>query len=243
MQSLKSLYKNDAILLQFSSVFLSLKIINEVSKKDLTKDDLDKKKSLLKEILEFNENIKQEGQNIQFGKFYEKIQMMIKSYPDLKCLQNFSIDYLENEDANLDALLELKIFPTKFKEELKMYNETKKKGVYKCLIDITEDIISNFLKNTILYQKMFRTYYNVISENQIKDSDKVKEERDSLKAKNKQQNTENENIIKLKNEIIKITNKTISSYQKKEKELNKKIKSLEKEKIQMRQNSRIFFSL
>ena len=75
IQRLKNYYKNDVILLQFSTLYLSLKIFNEISEKVL-KEKEDTMKGLLNQILNMIENIKVEGQK----KFYEIFAKQIHNW-------------------------------------------------------------------------------------------------------------------------------------------------------------------
>ena len=76
MLTLKGFYKNDVTLLQYCSVFLPMKIINEVYVKGFNKDDLKKIQIILKQILEFNKNIKKESQQFILEKFFSTNKSM-----------------------------------------------------------------------------------------------------------------------------------------------------------------------
>lgn len=229
MLTLKGFYKNDVTLLQYCSVFLSMKIINEVYVKGFNKDDLKKIQIILKQILEFNKNIKKESQQFILEKFLAQINQWIKLETNLICLKNFVIEYLENEENALDALLELNYITKIFKEEYTKYQNNRKNENYNFLNDIVENTISNFLNDSVLYQKMHRSYYNKLSEVKIEDPNKIKEENEAVILNLKKVTSEYENKLKENNIILKNKNDQIILLQKNEKDLKKKIKKIEKD--------------
>ena len=230
MSSLKNFYQNDVTLLQYCSVFLSMKIINEVYEKGFNKDDLNKIQIILKQILEFNKNIKKESQQFILEKFLAQINEWIKLETNLICLKNFVIEYLENEENALDALLELNYITKIFNEEYTKYQNNRKNENYNFLNDIVENTISNFLNDSVLYQKMHRSYYNKLSDVKIEDPNKIKEENEAVILNLKKVTSEYENKLKENNIILKNKNDQIILLQKNEKDLKKKLKKIEKDK-------------
>ena len=139
------------------------------------------------------------------------------------------IEYLENEENALDALLELNYITKIFKEEYTKYQNNRKNENYNFLNDIVENIISNFLNDSVLYQKMHRSYYNKLSEVKIEDPNKIKEENEAVILNLKKVTSEYENKLKENNIILKNKNDQIILLQKNEKDLKKKIKKIEKD--------------
>ena len=234
MLNLQYQYKNDAILLQYCAVYLSLKIINEVSQKFFTQIEINKIRQILLKILNMNQNIKIEGQKFHYSKFSREIIEMALSKDiediDLKCLKNFVFYYLQDGQPNLDYLLELKTKPNDFRKEYAAYKNIQKDSKNQNLIKIIEQIISNFLNNTIENERMNVAFYKVFSEDKIKNRFELEEENKSLLLKIKNIIIERDKLFSEKNSKISEAHKMINGFQQKEKELKKTIKSLEKDK-------------
>jgi hypothetical protein len=236
--NLKNYYKNDVVLLQFSALYLSLKIFNEISEKGL-KEKEDTMKGLLNQILNMIENIKVEGQKKHYEIFAKQIIGMAfgenENLNCIKCIKDFSILYLQytkdNIYDNLDYLLELKTSPSLFEQEYQKYKENKKKGNNKSLIEIVEKIISYFLNNSLLGEKEYFSYYKIVSgDKSAQSSSELKQEINNLQLKIKNITESKDKLLSEKNVKIKEANKKISDFQLNEKNLKKINNQLEREK-------------
>ena len=236
MSSLKSIYKNDAILLQFCGLYLSLEVFNEIADKSLTTNEINNVINVLNRILKMNQNIKLDGQTFLYKEFAsEIIKMAYNEENSLICLKDFSISYLEdNQDFNnLDYLCELKIFPSNFEKQLQKYKD-KKKGNNKEIVEIVEKIISHFLSNSNANEKMYFSYFKLVSQEKFKSREELKEENNHLLEEVNSIKKEKENLISEKNLKIKKLNIRISDYQIENKGLKKNNKNLEMENESMK---------
>lgn len=236
MSSLKSIYKNDAILLQFCGLYLSLEVFNEIADKSLTTNEINNVINVLNRILKMNQNIKLDGQTFLYKEFAsEIIKMAYNEENSLICLKDFSISYLEdNQDFNnLDYLCELKIFPSNFEKQLQKYKD-KKKGNNKEIVEIVEKIISHFLSNSNANEKMYFSYFKLVSQEKFKSREELKEENNHLLEEVNSIKKEKENLISEKNLKIKKLNIRISDYQLENKGLKKNNKNLEMENESMK---------
>ena len=182
MSSLKVIYKNDPILLQFCGLYLSLEVFNEISEKSLNTSEISNVKTILNKILKMNENFKMESQKFLYKKFAsEIINMAYYEKINLTCLKNFAISFLQENQAydNLDYLCELKIFPLKFEKQYQNYKD-KKYGKNKEVVEIIEKIITNFLNNSNANEKMYFSYFKLVSQENIKNREELQKDNNHL---------------------------------------------------------------
>ena len=127
---------DNAIMIEFVNVYLSICIVNEISKEDFTEEEIKLKKMILEDILEMNKTLKKEGEKYVLKKFYEIINKLISrennyhysNNKTIKSLKDFYNNYLlEGEDECLNKLNQLNCEQSIFKEEFKSYKKIKKK--------------------------------------------------------------------------------------------------------------------
>ena len=230
--NLKQNYMDDAILLQFASIYLSVLLFNEATKSSKVKD-MEDAKDILNTLLNLNESIKKEGQESQILKFTEEVnKISCLNKNGFKCIKDFIVKYLSEDNAydNLKYLLEIKIIPSIFQKEYSAYEKYKKSGKNDAISGILENIISNFQKNTKIQEQMYFSYINFFDGKKLKNRTELEKELSEFSLKLKNNNIEKDRLLTEKNNKIKNANIKIAELQEKEKNQKKKRKSLKQRK-------------
>lgn len=230
--NLKQYYMNDVALLQFSTLYISLLLFNEVSTNLSSEKDLNDATDILTQLFELIESLKEDGQKSQILKFISEIMKMSKyKNNSFKCIKDFISQYLPEDNSydNLKYLLELKVFPGTFKKECENYEKNKNNEKYNNILGILENIIQSFKNYFCMNEKMNLSYMNIFSNKKMKDRSELEKDINDLLSKIKEINIEKNRLLTNKNAKLKNANVKIFQLQENEKQLKKNSKEIKRE--------------